>query len=81
MTFIRLFTAGASRDYFFWSLAMMQVRRSKPSSIDELKAVVEDMARSVPQEMIRDAVENVRKRCQACVEALEGHFESFLGNV
>ena len=69
-------------DYFFWSFVMMQVRRSKPSTIDKLNAVVEDVARSVPQEMIRDAVANVRKRCQACVDAFGfgGHFVSFLRN-
>jgi hypothetical protein len=65
-------------DYFFWSFAMMHVRRRKPATIEELKAVVEDVARTVPADMIRAAVGNIRKRCQACVEADGRHFESFL---
>lgn len=65
-------------DYFFWSYAMIQVRRRKPATIDELKETVEDIARTVPEQMIRDAVGNIRKRCDACELAEGGHFESFL---
>ena len=65
-------------DYFFWSFAMAQVRRVKPSDIDELKATVEEVARSIPVEMVSDAVWNLRKRCGACEDASGGHFESFL---
>ena len=65
-------------DHFFWSFAMAQVRRVKPSDIDELKATVEEVARSIPVEMVRDAARNLRKRCRACEDASGGHFESFL---
>ena len=65
-------------DYFFWSFAMIHVRRRKPTTIEELKAVVEDVARTVPVDMIRAAVANVRKRCQACIQAEGGHFEAIL---
>ena len=65
-------------DYFFWSYAMMHVRRRKPATIEQLKAVVEDVARTVPVDMIRAAVGNVRKRCQACIQADGDHFEAFL---
>ena len=65
-------------DYFFWSYAMMHVRRRKPTTIDELKETVEDVARTIPEEMIREAVANIRKRCRACEAASGDHFESFL---
>ena len=65
-------------DYFFWSYAMIHVRRRKPATIEELKETVEDVAATIPEEMIRDAVANVRKRCRACIEADGDHFESFL---
>ena len=35
-------------DYFFWSYAMIRVRRRKPATIEELKETVEDVARTVP---------------------------------
>ena len=57
---------------------MMHMRRRKPTTIDELKAVVEDVVRTVPVEMIRQAATNIRKRCRACIQADGGHFESFL---
>ena len=65
-------------DYFFWSFAMIHVRRQKPATLDELKTIVEDVAATVQEDMIRAAVGNIRKRCQACEEAKGGHFESFL---
>ena len=65
-------------DYFFWSFAMIHVRRRKPTTIEELKAVVEDVARTVPVDMIRAAVANVRKRCRACIQAEGNHFEAIL---
>ena len=65
-------------DYLFWSFVMQQVRRVKPTTIDELKATVEEVAASVPVDLIRKAVANVRKRCSACILAGGDHFESFL---
>ena len=54
-------------NYFIWSYAMNHVRRREPTTIDELKETVEDVAHTVPEQMIRDAVANIRKRCKACV--------------
>ena len=68
-------------DYFFWSFALIQVRRQKPATIAELRAIVEDVAATAPEEMIRDAVENIKKRCEACQMAEGGHFESFLKKI
>ena len=65
-------------DFFVWGYVMQQVRRIKPETIDELKAVVEDVVSSIPEEMIRKSVANLRKRCEACLAADGGHFEHFL---
>ena len=51
---------------------------AKPATLANLKAFVEDVAATVPAEIIRDAVGNLRKRCRACMLADRGHFESFL---
>ena len=49
-------------DYFFWFYAMIHVRRRKAATIDELKKTVEDIARMVPEQMIRDMVGNICKK-------------------
>ena len=53
--------------YFFWSYAMVHVRRRKPATINELKESVKDVARTVLEHTIQDVVANIRKRCKACV--------------
>ena len=68
-------------DCFFWSYAMMQEQRVKPASIQELMEVVEDVARTIPEEMVRKSVANIRKRCRAYIVAGGDHFESFLKKI
>ena len=65
-------------DFFFWGWALMRVRQLKPTTLEELMEIVEDVARTVPLEMVRKAATNVRKRCRACIQADGGHFEHFL---
>ena len=65
-------------DFFAWGYLQAAVYCIKPSNVDELRAAVEDVAATVPEEMIRDAAQNVVKRCRACIEASGGHFEYFL---
>ena len=65
-------------DFFVWGYLEAQVKRIKLATMEELRAVVEDVASTVPEEMIRDAAKNVIKRCKACIEASGGHFEYFL---
>ena len=68
-------------DYFFWSLAMIQVGCHNTSTIAELTAIVEDVATTAPKEMIRDAVGNIRKCCQAYQMVEGGHFEPFFKKI
>ena len=64
-------------DFFVWGYFQAAVQRIKPSNVEELRAAVEDVAATVPEEMIRDAAQNVVKRCKACLKASGGHFEYF----
>ena len=43
-------------DFWFWRMVMEEVRKSRPSTLTELKAVVEAFAKSVnPEEVRRSA--------------------------
>ena len=65
-------------DFFLWGFVLDQVKRIKPTTIDELKIAVEGVVSTVPEEMVRAAAANLRKRCEACLAASGGHFEYFL---
>ena len=66
-------------DFFFlWGWVESQVRRIKPATIPELQRAVEDIVGAVPEDFVRAAAANVRKRCEACLTASGGHFEYFL---
>ena len=65
-------------DFFFWGYAMAEVWRQKPKSIEELKQVVEHLARELSGEIIQRVMANFRKRCEACLQASGGAFEYFL---
>ena len=65
-------------DFCVWGYVQDQVRRIQPESIAELREAVEDVAATIPEEMLRDAAQNVRKRAKACIEASGGHFEHFV---
>ena len=67
--------------YFFWLYAMMQVRRRKPTTIEELKKTVEEIACTILEEMVWDAVANKHMLCRACKAASGGHFKSFLKQI
>ena len=56
-------------DFCVWGYVQDQVRRIQPESIAELQRAVEDVAGTMPEEMLRDAAQNVRKRAKACIEA------------
>jgi hypothetical protein len=62
-------------DFFFWSYAQSEVYRRKPSTIDELKDVVEEVCETIGPEMIKNAAANFRKRAEFCVAENGGHFE------
>ena len=54
-------------DFWFWLVVMEEVRKSRPSTLTELKAVVEAFAESVdPEEVKRSArTWNPARACRA----------------
>ena len=52
-----------------------QVCCIKPALIPELQQAVEDVAATILMEMLRDAVQNLRKRAQAFLEASGGYLK------
>lgn len=67
-------------DYCVWGimLAAYKKHRPKPSNKEELKAVLQMIWDSLPQESIDKAVIGFRKRLLACLRADGGHFEQVL---
>ena len=57
---------------------MILVHLHELATIDELKNTVIDIEHMVPEQMIRDAMANIHKKCKACKQAEGDHFESFL---
>ena len=56
---------------------MIYVCWQKPATIDELKETFKDIASTVPEQMIQDAMGDFCKRCNACKWADGNHFKSF----
>jgi len=62
------------------SITILQSRRqneddSKPSTIEERCTRLEMIWNDLPQKPVAMAVQNLRKRLQACVFKADGHFE------
>ena len=55
-----------------------EIRRVKPSTLEELKTVVTDFCDSLDEEEVRRAVRDVRPRAELCLKMGGGHFESQL---
>ena len=58
-------------DFSFWSQAMSHVVRCQPTTLDQLKEVVEDFATNFDPEKAR----HTRHRAQLCKDVAGGHFE------
>ncbi len=54
---------------------MQHVYRTKPSTIDELKEIIEDFISSIDADMIKQACASGRKRFQMLVVENGGRFE------
>lgn len=65
-------------DYRIWGAVQQQVYQTKVHNVNELKQRLIDVWQSMPQSVIDDAINEWRKRLQACVRAKGGHFEHLL---
>ena len=65
-------------DFWFWGVAMEEVRKSKQSTLNELKAVVEAFAESVDQEEVKRSARSTWKRARACKAVAGASFEGSL---
>ena len=61
--------------WFVWGYVQDQVCCIKAEFIPELQRAVEDVAATILIEMLRDAVQNLRKRAQTFLEASGGLFK------
>ena len=60
---------------FVWGYFQVQFCCIKHESIPELQQAVEDVAATIPTEMLWDAVQNLCKRAQAFLEASGGYLK------
>ena len=54
-------------DYWFWGICLAELRRSPPSSMEELKETINEFAASLTPEDIRKAVGDIIPRAEACM--------------
>ena len=71
------FESEPSFHWFVWGYVQDQIRCIKAEFIPELQRAVEDVSATILMEMLRDAVQNLRKRAQTFLEASGGHFKYF----
>lgn len=65
-------------DFWFWSVALTELRRRPPHDLEELKQTVEAFADSLDEDEVLRAVRNVRTRARACMRNRGGGFECTL---
>ena len=65
-------------DFTFWGQAMQKVWKAKPSTIKQLKKVVEDYFASLDSDFINKCVRNMKKRAHFCIQENGGHFEHLM---
>ena len=62
-------------DYWFWGVAMSELRRVPPSTLSELKMTVEAFAESLDSDEVKRCAKHIRERARACIEKNGGQFE------
>ena len=55
--------------------------QKKPSTIAELRTILHKIWNDLPQKPVAKAVQNFRKRLQACTDNAGGHFDHFILHV
>ena len=65
-------------DFCFWGAAMQEVSKSRPSTIKELKLVVNMFAAELSEDAVIRATQHIGRKAQACVHENGAHFEHAL---
>jgi len=67
-------------DFYVWGtmLHMYQQYTPKLTNKEELKTVLEEIWKALPQQSIEKAIMSFRKRLQMCIKTEGGHIENFL---
>ena len=61
-------------DFWFWGVAMAELRKCPPRTINQLKQTVEQFANSVDPGGMKQVVRSVQTRARVCVSAEGGPF-------
>ena len=56
----------------------MRVKKRTPKDRDELMSMVDEELDNLSRNMVRNAVTNIRKRCDLCIEENGGHFQHLM---
>ena len=65
-------------DFFFWGHSMNHVFRTKPSTIENLKSIVNDFAENMDSNLVQRACESAKIRFEKLHQERGGHFEHLL---
>lgn len=65
-------------DFCFWTLAVEEVLRHKPQTLEQLKGIVEDFAKNIDADLLRRTARHTRRRAELCCAEGGGHFEHLL---
>ena len=65
-------------DFYFWGAAEAEVFQKKPTTIPELKAIVETYASRIPRDTLLRVADNFMERAKICNQEDGGHFENLL---
>ena len=68
-------------DYWFWNMAMAELRRAPPRNIGELKTTVNAFAESLDYADVEKCVRHIRDRARACISKIGGQFEGGLNRL
>lgn len=65
-------------DFFLWGYLKNKVYVNRPADVDELKARIADEIAAIPQEYLRNSINEVRNRLHYCQEVNGQQFEQFI---
>ena len=62
-------------DFYFRVVAEKEVCDKRPKSLNQLKLIVENFAREIPQETLFKVADNFCTRAEFCLQEAGGHFQ------